>query len=226
MKNALFAGALHHAHRQSTNDSDVVKHLDQPNCLYLAAFRDGSIKVGTSTKRRSLTRLIEQGAWMARFVATTSNGVVVRVVEDAVTEELGLPQSVAITRKLSGLTSPRDDAWLADKLKEHTSDVHELLAAQIDGADRPTADSITATDDSWQNPGVMDALWSRVHAYPSRFQVGVHVLEVVGACGSAIAFRRKAGGDVFVADLRPLFGLGLIATGGEPEPVTVQDQLF
>ena len=222
VKNARFAGALHHAHQQETSDPDLVKHLDQPNRLYLAAFRDGSIKVGTSTERRATTRLLEQGAWLARFVATTTNGIVVRVVEDRVTDQLALPQSVAISRKIDGLTSPRDDAWLASRLDEYAADVRRLI-----GDEAPAA-HVTATDDAWTNPAAADPLWQRVHSYPAALLTGRHAMQVVGAVGRAVAFRRKLGGDVFVADLQPLLGLGLRQISGEVEPdeVTVQDRLF
>lgn len=69
---ATFASQLHHAHNRAQGELDaaVVKHLKQPNELYLAAFRDGSVKVGTSTAPRLRTRLTEQGAWRARVVGT------------------------------------------------------------------------------------------------------------------------------------------------------------
>ncbi len=225
VKNALFAGALHHAHKQDTSDPDVVKHLDQPNRLYVAAFRDGSMKIGTSTEHRANTRLLEQGAWMARFVATTTNGVTVRVIEDLVTEQLALPQSVAITRKLSGLATPRDDAWLSAQLDGTVSRVHDLITAS--GLVR----SGTSTcNDEWRNPAVEAELWNRIYAYPHRLDHGSHTMIIVGAVGRAVAFRRDAheSGDVFTADLQQIFGLGLAESDENdgPAPVAVQDQLF
>ena len=52
---ATFASSLHHAHTrgQAELDPAVVEHLAQPNVLYVAAFRDLSLKVGTSTEVRA-----------------------------------------------------------------------------------------------------------------------------------------------------------------------------
>ena len=105
---ATFASNLHHAHTKESIgvDPDIAAHLRQPNLLYLAAFRDGSTKVGTSTEKRLHTRLAEQGAWVARVVAWTPDGITVRLLEDLVTKRLELPQAVSASRKLGGLTQP------------------------------------------------------------------------------------------------------------------------
>ena len=47
----------------------MAAYLSHPHRLYLAAFRDGSIKVGTTRGSSGHTRLIEQGAWLAAYVA-------------------------------------------------------------------------------------------------------------------------------------------------------------
>lgn len=227
MQNALFAGALHHAHLQETSDPDLIKHLDQANRLYVAAFRDGSIKVGTSTEHRSQTRLLEQGAWMARFVASTTNGITVRVVEDLITERLGLPQSIAITRKLNGLTQPRRDEWLESELANAAADVHKVMKSEGEVAGITAIDKVI--DKVWVNPALAEPGWNRVHLYPHKLNAGTHEMHVIGACGGVVAFRRNAAtdGDVFVADLRQLFGFGLAESKNEElAPVTVQDQLF
>ena len=111
---AEFAADLHHAHTRPADQihESVRQHLQRTNILYLAAFRDGSIKVGTSTGTRRHTRLIEQGAWRAIEVAEVSDGFAVRRLEDLVTERLTLPQAVATTRKLRGMVSPRGDGEL------------------------------------------------------------------------------------------------------------------
>lgn len=131
---ATFASNLHHAHTRGMAELDpaIRSHLQQPNRLYLAAFRDGSIKVGTSTVGRSHKRLAEQGAWMARFVAETTDGLSVRSLEDLVTEVWSLPQSVSARRKISGLVDPLGDAELDARLDEAATRVGELMARTPD----------------------------------------------------------------------------------------------
>ncbi|MFV2040323.1 MAG: DUF2797 domain-containing protein, partial [Acidimicrobiales bacterium] len=105
---ATFAANLHRAHTLDRAEIDpaVAEHLRQPNLLYIAAFRDGSVKVGTTTEKRGHVRLLEQGAWRAVIVARADDGYVVRTVEDTVTAEVGLSQSVSIARKVEGMASP------------------------------------------------------------------------------------------------------------------------
>ncbi|MGI9642827.1 MAG: DUF2797 domain-containing protein, partial [Acidimicrobiia bacterium] len=122
---ATFASNLHHAHNRdrSTIDPEVAEHLRQPNLLYLAAFRDGSVKVGTTTAKRGDKRLVEQGAWTARFVTRADDGYAVRDLEDRVTTELGIAQSVSIGRKLDGMVTPVLTDRLISELGVSAADV-------------------------------------------------------------------------------------------------------
>ncbi len=224
VKNALFAGSLHHSHLrgEGSADPEMAAHLAQPNRVYLAAFRDGSVKVGTSTTKRADTRLAEQGAWMARFVADTENGIAVRQLEDLITSRLGLTQSVTITRKLTGLAQPRTDDWLNGVLLRHAEQVRELIRS-LDGTD---VSSVTPADAAWSNPALIAGDWPTVHRYPHRLSAGSHEVCARSAVGSAIAFTRPGSTDTFVADVRQLFGVPLLIGEAAPEPVTVQDSLF
>lgn len=221
VKDAMYASSLHHAHTRARAaiDPDVAEHLRQPNRLYLAAFRDGSIKVGTSTAARAETRLLEQGAWVARFVATTTDGYSVRDLEDRITIDVGLTQAVAIGRKLDGLAQPRVDQWLHEQLDIWTAAAHDVLAVMQDPR-------LTAVEEPWLNPAAEADVWRSVHRYPQPLDRGSHVLDIVDVCGRAIAFRRHRGDDVFVADLRSLFGVEFGPLEAEPEAVAVQDALF
>lgn len=219
---ATFASQLHHAHTMGGAEIDpaVRTHLDKPNVAYLAAFRDGSIKIGTSTAPRLETRLREQGAWVARIVAIATNGFAVRVLEDAASVELGLPQAVSFRRKLSGLTSPRDDASLDKELTSWVYGVHRVIGELGDGR-------ITATDETWDNPLRGSGLWDHLHEYPHQLSQGTHDVRLLDACGRAVKLVRPASGDHFVADLAPLFGREItFAQDVVADEVTVQDSLF
>lgn len=76
----------------------------QPHWLYIATFADGAHKVGTASDARKRVRLDEQGAVRATYVARTDDGLAVRVLEDAVTEHVGVPQTRHKTSKAAALT--------------------------------------------------------------------------------------------------------------------------
>ncbi len=225
---ATFAANLHHAHTRETSDLDpsIVEHLGQTNLLYLAGFADGSIKVGTTTEHRTGQRLAEQGAWQANLVAEAGNGIAVRELEDRVTSELGIAQSVSIRRKLAGLTQRHHDA---------TGRVDEALAAELDRtADRVRTlvedlarPDLRSIDRHWTNPARERSVWRQAIPYPFRLDEGAHDVEVVDAIGRVVALRRGSGAeDVFLADIGVLFGVVLeIGDHGSPEFV-VQDSLF
>lgn len=219
---ATFASNLHHAHTRGSAELDpaVAEHLNQPNRLYLAAFRDGSMKVGTSTLSRADRRLSEQGAWQARFIAETTNGRAVRTLEDAVTQELGIAQSVSNRRKRRGLVAPVDDEALASEL----ASFGRLAVEHV--VDPARTASVAAIDESWHNPLWNDALVSTVIDYPLRVDRGRHDLELLGAIGRLLLARRPSGPDVFVLDPAPLFGRWLEVGDFGSDEIAIQDSLF
>lgn len=216
-----FAANLHHAHTRGAGEIDpaVARHLQAPNHLYLAAFRDGSIKIGTSTERRLTKRLSEQGAWMARIVARASDGYAVREIEDRVTEELDIGQTVNVTRKLRGLVNPVADSDLAADLGAAVGEVHELLDVV---SDKRLAASTTA----WTNPRADNPAFVRTHRYPLDLANGTHDFEVIDACGPVVALTRTGSSDVFVTSLKPLFGLTLPLGDFTSDTINLQDSLF
>ncbi len=218
---ATFASQLHHAHNRGAGELDaaVRSHLEQPNNLYLATFRDGSIKVGTSTAPRLQTRLEEQGAWVAQVVATTTDGFAVRSLEDRVTVELGLPQSVSVRRKLAGLIQPVADDALRTELSRWTTTVHALIEQHGD-------DRVETRSTGWVSPISTDPLWHRVHAYPLKLQSGNHDIEFLTASGRVVVISRPGSSDRFVADIRALFGVEIVIAEVVPDELTVQDSLF
>lgn len=219
---ATFASNLHHAHRRGSAelDASVVDHLDQPNRLYLAAFRDGSIKIGTSTLTRADRRLEEQGAWVARFVAETTNGRDVRHLEDAVTEQLGITQAVSATRKGRGLVSPVSNDQLASSLQQATQDVH---AAVVDAA---AGTHVTVLDEEWRHPMAEHPATANIIRYPLALTTGRHDLHVITAIGRHLLVHRAGGDDVFVIDPAPLFGMWLDIGDFGSDEIAIQDSLF
>jgi hypothetical protein len=218
---ATFASNLHHAHTKdrATIDPAVAEHLRQPNLLYLAAFRDGSIKVGTTTQKRSLKRLTEQGAWRAVFVALAGDGYAIRDLEDRVTVELGIPQSVSMARKLWGMSSPLPDEMVVARLGERAG----LVGGLVEGMDESR---MNPHSEAWSFPNSKDPVWSGLHRYPLDLSSGQHNLQLAGACGRMVVITRALSNDVFVADIGQLYGIELEMGEYEPDDLVVQDSLF
>lgn len=221
---AEFAADLHHAHTRSPDEihQSVLHHLQRTNVLYLAAFRDGSVKVGTSTGGRRHTRLVEQGAWVAVEAAEVVDGFAVRHLEDLVTEALGLPQAIATSRKLKGMTSPRSDHELERTLTDHLGHVHRLMddeqGREIGGA--------TPTERWWRSPEADQPGWQRPIRYPLALDQGSHHVIIGAACGRLVNLARPGGTDHFVDDLGRLYGRELELGAFEPDQLLVQDSLF
>jgi hypothetical protein len=218
---ALVASNMHQAHKLGPDgvEERFRAHLAKPNVLYLAAFRDGSVKVGTSRADRITRRLAEQAAWMARLVARSSDGFAVREAEDHVTAELGIPQSISVRRKLEGMVRPRGDDRLGSELDAGVAPVH----AQLVRLDDPR---LVPQVESWRHPRADAPAWAGVHPYPLSLATGQHDLEVVDACGRLVALRRPGRADTFVADLGALFGLVLETGSFVSDELAVQDSLF
>ena len=218
---ATFASQLHHAHARAPGELDpaVLDHLRKPNKLYLAAFLDGSVKVGTSTAPRLNERLDEQGAWRARVVADADDGFAVRAIEDRVSLELGLPQAISIRRKLAGLHQPRPPEVLLDELDLWAGRIHDLLERFPNSGVRPA-------NDDWTFAGADDDIYRRLHPYPAKLETGAHHIVCRAASGRAAVVERPATGDRFVVDIRSLFGLELAMGDFESDPLAVQDSLF
>lgn len=218
---ATFASQLHHAHTKGKGelDASVSAHMDQPNHLYLAAFRDGSIKIGTSTAGRLETRLTEQGAWIAQIVANAADGFAVRSIEDRVTVELGLGQSVSIVRKLAGLIDPEPDTQLDEELAKWKSNIARLINESGDSR-------LETADSTWRSSNIDDPLFVGLRPYPLKVDAGSHDLEFLGASGRVGVVTRPGARDHFVIDLRRLYGVELTLGEVVPDELLLQDSLF
>jgi hypothetical protein len=222
---ATLAGSLHHAHTREPDelDADVEAHLLQPNILYLAAFGDGSIKVGTSSVRRTENRWLEQGAWLTVVVAEAADGIVVRRLEDLVTEELGIGQSVAARRKIAGLINPVGDEVLTERLKESTTDVHRLVT-ELGPA------GIDPAQEYWSNPLAGSPVLNDLRPYPADLSRDSHHFTIEAMIGRLAVIKRGGpdteGTDRFVIDVGVLFGLELHRGDFKPVELAIQDSLF
>ncbi|MFT7646509.1 MAG: hypothetical protein ACI8Y4_001244 [Candidatus Poriferisodalaceae bacterium] len=219
----VLAASMHQSHRlgRGAVDPRLAEHLDQPHRLYVAGFRDGSVKVGTTAGASGGSRLVEQGAWQARYVAVAPNGFVVRDLEDRVTEAFGAGQAVSVRRKLSGLIQPIPDAELARRLADLAKQIHDLVAIEGEFV------AVEEADVSWANPAILERCWSDIIDYPLDLAKGAHKLDVVGVCGRVIAATREEHDETFAIDLGRIFGLPLeFGDDVEPDEVRIQGSLF
>ena len=97
---------IHDFHRGGRVPPGLRAYLMQPHWLYVATFANGASKVGTASHLRKWNRLAEQGAVVARYVARADDGRVVRILEDMVTRDAGLPQQVRSAAKAAALAAP------------------------------------------------------------------------------------------------------------------------
>ena len=97
---------MHHVHRGGYVPESLTGYLARPHWLYIATFADGASKVGTASASRGRARLDEQGAVRATYIARAADGTAVRVHEDAVTAETGIPQTKHRSSKAGSLTKP------------------------------------------------------------------------------------------------------------------------
>ena len=97
---------IHDFHRGGRVPPGLRAYLMQPHWLYVATFANGASKVGTASHPRKWNRLAEQGAVVARYVARAEDGRVVRLLEDMITRDAGLPQQVRAAAKAAALRRP------------------------------------------------------------------------------------------------------------------------
>ena len=85
------------------NHSELAhKYCNNEHYVYLAYFPGGKLKVGTAFYKRKTTRLLEQGALMALYIAKTPNGKIAREIERRVVE-LGYEEKVNSSYKIDNL---------------------------------------------------------------------------------------------------------------------------
>ena len=191
---------IHNSHRADRIPGALRRYLEQPHWLYVATFADGSTKVGTAADGRKQLRLIEQGAVRARYVARAGDGLVVRILEDAVTEVVGLQQAVRAGTKTAALARPLPAADLDARNAEAAESVRAMLADLAMTGFR-TADEV------WEPPAQFDTvLRTPCELYPCDPGSGEHGMVIQAVLGATALVRVDGEETVFAADLSRLKG--------------------
>ena len=192
---------VHNSHRGGDLPAGLRSFLARPQWLYIATFADGTTKVGTAADRRKVLRLTEQGALAAQYVARASNGLRVRILEDAVSAGLGLPQAVRSGHKCAALADPLAQATLETINAGHADDARAVLLER-------DQDEFDVVKESWPRPAAFEAVLQNRGAglYPLPLSRGEHGLVLGGMLGSTALAATDDAGLSFLADLTALKG--------------------
>ena len=215
------AANMHQAHRRGRAEIDktMTAYLLHPHRLYLAAFRDGSIKVGTTRGSSGHTRLIEQGAWVATYVAEVEDGFAVRELEDEITEQLGVTQAVDTRRKILGHLHHLSDQELAQRLSQLSNETENVLRDKLDGRG-------SLIGERWSNPMIDTEVWSNLALYPGSIKEGAHELTINSMVGRLAACQKTGFANTFLVDTHSLLTLPLETGTFEVDELALQESLF
>lgn len=197
---------MHHFHKTGEAPAGMRKYLEQPHFLYVASFAHGAIKVGTTSTQSKWSRLAQQGAVIATYIARTNDGVAIRVLEDLVTEHVGLRQQVRQKSKIAGLTSwELDYAGLQMRTAAAAKQARDFLAAQR-GLETY---GVQLLDEVWEQPDfarpVVEAWNSHsVHPWESSIPDSVLNIRIRGVLGQALLVDSGDGTTVRLLDVAQL----------------------
>ncbi|WP_424808377.1 DUF2797 domain-containing protein [Rhodococcus sp. 27YEA15] len=219
---------VHQAHLDGARiHPNVRAYLALPQWLYVDIFAGGRMKVGTAVDFRRHSRVAEQGAVSAFFLARSRDGVAVRELEARVSREFHLSQAVRTSRKIEALAARVDRGELRRALHDFvvsaTADLAELSDG-IDGVD------IAGPAEEWSPPVCAEQVFDAapLNVYPHAFVSGEHSLYVTGMAGSVAMVRTRLDPESprFVADLSSLVGRTLTVGEFDSPGVAVQESLF
>ena len=215
------AANMHQAHRKGRDSIDqrMAEYLSHPHRLYVAIFRDGSTKVGTTRGSDGGQRLVEQGAWFARYVAHVDDGFLVRELEDVVSKSINLGQAVDTRKKFSGHLRAQRNNELETTLDDLSAEVGKVLTAQ-------ERDGWASLDETWTNPALNDERWMDLVAYPAALTHGAHEFTIHSMVGRLAACDRPGFGETFLFDTQPLLGRPLEPGDFELDKLILQESLF
>lgn len=216
----------HQVHRSGAGSAALRSYLAQPHWVYIATFADGTSKVGTAADVRKGSRLDEQGPARATYVARAADGRTARLVEDALTQSLGIAQSKRATAKAAAWAS----AVSAQQIEENHTSIVQTAIALGRGWRGSRAEYLI---EPWQLPPAMDAFVGAVGSgrcpeYPHDLRQGEHSFWIVAMAGPiALAhLTHEPNAQRFVVNLGALKGYRLVLGDFSPPPTAHQVSLF
>lgn len=192
---------MHDFHRSGQGSPGLKAYLSQQHWFYIATFADGTTKVGTASQRSKWSRLAEQGALVARYVARANDGSIVRHLEDAVSTNLPPTQFVRAAAKFAALLTPRPAAELDATNAAMAGRVRDFISAL-------TLDGFETVDEQWL-PSELSTQVStpkRRTAYPQPLESGQHGFRIAAILGTAALVTLAGIDGDFLVDLGALKG--------------------
>ena len=220
-KDNIAAANMHQAHRRGRDaiGKAMAAYLTHPHRLYVAIFRDGATKVGTTRGLSGGNRLVEQGAWFASYLAQTDDGFFVRELEDSTTEKLGVRQAVDTRKKFAGHLQPLPDQELESRLTQKANEIKKFLTGEVGSRG-------LLLDDRWSNPRIEDQAWTNLVSYPAVINQGAHEFAIKSMVGRLAVCNRTGFAENFLVDLQPLLTHPLETGDFEIDEFIMQDSLF
>ncbi|MFC8045393.1 DUF2797 domain-containing protein [Nocardia sp. NPDC057353] len=207
---------IHHVHRGGYVPDGLREYVARPHWVYIATFADGSSKVGTAVHARKRTRLDEQGAVRATYLAWADSGVTAREYEDLVSGALDIVQSKRRSAKLTALARPRPAAEIERAHGWAVQEAREVL----EGA------SAVLPLEPWEPPAEHAGVAGASDAYPHALTSGEHCLTVVAMVGSVASVTVNGEPELFLADLGVLVGRHVVPGPVRSPGISTQLGLF
>lgn len=211
----------HQVHKGGYALPALTAYLGQPHLLYIATFAHAASKVGTAAVPRRRTRLDEQGPMFATYLTEAPDGRAVRYLEDTLSRELNLAQTVRGTAKRAALATPD----LGRARAAHERIVESALSVL-------ESRGIGTDQQEWVPPAESLALRSPERGqeravYPHDLREGEHGFSIESCSGSQALVRLPADTGVrYVLDLNFLKGHRILI-GDYTSPQTAhQGSLF
>lgn len=220
--------SVHQAHVNGAHiHPNVRTYLTQPQWLYIDIFAGGRTKVGTASQFRKYARVAEQGAAAAMYVAGSTDGYNIRILEAEVSRQFHLSQAIRTSRKIEALTNRIDTAALCNELQQFVVSNREELSyigSGIEGIE------IFEQPEVWTPPACSQTVFDASPAlmYPHSFESGEHSLHLEGLTGPVALFRTDTDPESprFVADISALVGRTVTVGNFDSPGVAIQESLF
>ncbi len=212
---------MHDFHRSGQGSPGLKAYLSQQHWLYIATFADGTTKVGTASERSKWSRLAEQGALVARYVARAQDGSVVRHLEDSVSTNLPPTQFVRGAAKFAALLNPRPPLHLEQTNKAMADVVRGYIAGLA-------LEGFEPAEEQWARSEMSEAVAvpSNRTAYPQPLDSGQHGIRLDAMLGpTALAGLDTADGE-FLVDLGALKGRKIRFGNYQTDVPALQESLF
>jgi hypothetical protein len=171
---------------------------DEPHDIYVAWFGQALLKVGISNRRRTLQRLLEQGALRASVVARVPSAYDARAHERRIRDRLGMPESIPQKAKVEAL---RGWAGAPDELPEMEGALRAVEALRLEGAAPPFIENL----ERWYTGGSPLPPISLTLVDISAAKPLVAAGRPMGLVGSLLLFSNAQVGEVGCS-LRPFLG--------------------